>query len=297
MSIDKLKAWIQASRAPFFVATLIPLALGGVVARSEGHWDAAMWIVLFVACFLVQLCTNLANDYFDCATGADAGDSIGGSRVVQEGKISLHEIRTALVILYAVAFVLGLWIIWVSELWWIAGLMAFAFFSSLSYTGPPMRYGYFGLGELFVGLNMGPVMVVGTASALAGHYVPRALWLSVPIALMAAMILYYQSLPDIDTDRAVGKRTIAVRLGKPTAIWGFRFFAASSLAAIALLVCLGLLHSAALMSLGTLILACMVDRMIRRTSDWKDLHDRGAKVRMFYLTNGLILALTVGCFR
>lgn len=289
MTKERLRAWIQASRPPFFVATLIPLGLGGVVAFADGSWNVLRWGVVLLAAFLVHLCTNLANDYFDYATGADSGASIGGSRVIQEGKISPSEIRNALVILYAIAFVCGLWILWVSQVWWLAGVMVFSFFSSLFYTAPPIRYGYLGLGEVFVGLNMGPIMVVGTAAALEGRFAPTALWLSIPVGLMVAMILYYQSLSDIEEDSNVGKRTIAVRLGKPAAIWGFRFFVVATLAGIVTLVLYAIVSPMALMALFSVIPAYGIDRMIRTTEDWKDLHDRGGRVRWFYLVNGIIL--------
>jgi 1,4-dihydroxy-2-naphthoate polyprenyltransferase len=289
---SRVKAWIQASRVPFFVATLIPLILGGVVASKEGAWDGFRWFIVFLASFLVHLCTNLANDFFDHAAGADSGASIGGSRVIQEGKITPGEIRTALIVLYSLAFVCGLWILWVSQVWWLAGAMLFSFFSSLFYTAPPVRYGYLGLGELFVGLNMGPVMVVGTSAALAGRFISEALWLSIPVGVMVAMILYYQSLPDIDEDRRVGKQTISARFGNPAAIWGFRFFVVAALGSTVALVLWRILSPVALVSLLTAIPTFGIDRMIRNTKDWKDLHDRGGSVRLFYLTNGIILIVS-----
>lgn len=291
-----LRAWLQASRAPFFVATLIPLALGGVVAHSQGGWNTPRWLAVLLACFLVQLCTNLANDYFDYLSGADDGESIGGSRVLQEGKITLSQLGQAIILGYGIAFVCGLWIVWDSGLWWLILVIFFSFFSSLFYTAPPVRYGYYGLGELFVGVNMGPVMVVGTASALVGHFVPRALWLSVPIGLMVAMILYYQSLPDIDDDRAAGKRTIAVRLGRPAAIWGMRAFLSTTLISIVVLACFKQIHPVALVSLVAVVPAIRIDRMIRSTLEWKDLHDRGGIVRMVYLGIGIVMILTVAYF-
>ncbi len=125
---------------------------------------------------------------------------------------------------------------------------------------------------------------------------PRALWLSIPVGFMVAMILYYQSLSDIEPDRAVGKFTAAVRLGKSGALWGFRAFVAASLGSITLLAWFGVVHWAALICLLTLAPALRTDRMIRTTADWKELHDRGGQVRVFYLLNGLILIAGVRYF-
>ncbi|MFH0959330.1 MAG: 1,4-dihydroxy-2-naphthoate octaprenyltransferase [Pseudomonadota bacterium] len=288
---SSVKAWIQASRTPFFVATLIPLGLGGVVSYSMGEWRFERWLLVLLASFLVHLATNLANDYFDYFEGVDDGDSIGGSRVIQEGKISPRQIGMALILLYILAFCCGIWIVYLSRLWWLAFLMVFAFASSLFYTAPPIRYGYYGLGEIFVGINMGPVMVVGCNAALAGRFTLEAFWVSIPIAIMVAMILYYQSLSDIDEDRAVGKITLAVRFGKPGAIWGVRFFMAASVISIVSLVCFGILRPIGYVTLLTIIQAFSIDRMISQTDDWKELHDKGSEVRLFYLANGIIVIM------
>ncbi len=288
---QKLQAWIQASRAPFFVATIIPLTLGGIVAAKEGEWNTARWLVVFLASFLVHLCANLANDYFEYSSGVDEGDSIGGSRVLQEGKITLGELRAALILLYFAAFLCGVWILWVSKVWWLALLMLFAFISSLFYTAPPFRYGYLGLGEVFVALNMGLIMVVGTSAALTGHYNPKAFWISIPIAAMVALILFYQSLSDIVDDKAAGKFTIAARLGRNRAIWGYRFLASVSVVSIFLLAWTGIIHPVGFVSLLTVVPAYKIDAMIRSTEDWRELHDKGGSVRLFYFINGIILIL------
>ncbi len=289
----RIKAWVQASRAPFFVATLIPLGLAGAIAAKHGAWNFPRWALVLMASFFVHLATNLANDYFEYESGADEGDSIGGSRVLQEGKITMEQLRNALVLLYTAAAVCGLWILWASGVVWLLPLMLIALFSSIFYTAPPIRYGYHGLGELFVGANMGVIMTVGGTAALTGRFNPESFWLSVPVALMVALILFYQSLSDIEVDRSVGKFTTAVGLGKDRAIWGFRFLALGAVVSIAALPFYGLTSYVALAALGSLYPACQVDTMIRTTPDWTDLHDRGGRVRMFYFLNGLILIASV----
>lgn len=296
MKNETLKAWYQASRPPFFVATLVPLTLGASVAATEGDWSALRWALALIASFFVHLATNLANDYFEYETGADSGESIGGSRVLQEGKITPQQVFNATVGLYAASLFIGLWVAHASGVWLLIPLMLFAFLSSLFYTAPPIRYGYRGLGELMVGLNMGPIMVAGCAAAVSGHFSCRAFWLSIPVGLMVALILYYQSLSDIEEDKAVGKLTLAARLGREGAVKGYRFFVVSALAWIVLLVAVGALSGFALLCLVAIIPAYRVDRMIRRTEDWKDLHDRGGAVRFFYLANGVIMIVSVLAF-
>ena len=289
MKNETLQAWIQASRAPFFVATLIPMTLGLALAAERGSWKPVRWLVVVLASFLVHLCTNLANDYFDHYAGADSGKSIGGSRVIQQGKITPAQIRNAMILFYGIALVCGTWIVTVSGCRLLIPVMLFAFFSSLFYTAPPVRYGYHGLGELFVGLNMGPVMVAGTSAALTGSFSLMDMFVSLPIAIMVAFILFYQSLSDIEDDLATGKYTLAVRLGHEKAIWGVRAFYSSAVLSMIALAAFKIVSPLAFLSVLTLLIAAKIDKMICVTNDWLKLHDKGGKVRLFYLANGLLL--------
>ena len=293
MKNGTLKAWVQASRAPFFVATLIPMTLGLALALERGAWRPFRWLVVVLASFLVHLCTNLANDYFDHYAGTDSGKSIGGSRVIQQGKITPVQIRNAMILFYGIALICGTWIVSVSGSSLLIPVMLFAFFSSLFYTAPPVRYGYHGLGELFVGLNMGPVMVAGTSAALTGSFSERDLLVSIPIAIMVAFILFYQSLSDIEDDLAAGKYTLAVRLGHGKAIWGVRLFYSSAVLSMVTLAGFKMISPVACLSVFTLLIAGKIDKLICGTNDWVQLHDKGGKVRLFYLLNGFLLIASV----
>ncbi len=292
MSSGKVKAWYQASRPPFFIATILPLVYAGVLAANQGMWSASKWFVVLLASFFVHLSTNLANDYFDHFAGVDGGESIGGSRVIQQGKITPHELVWAMVLLYGLALLCGLWLLWQTGLMILIPIMLFSFFSSLFYTAPPIRYGYRGLGELFVGINMGPVMVGGTYAVLTGRLEPSILIHSLPFGLMVALILFYQSLPDIEVDKAANKLTIAARISRRSSIWLYRAFILMVLSSIAYLYLNGLLHSVVLLALATILLALRIDRMLRSTENWVDLHENGKWVRLFYMSNGLILIIS-----
>ncbi|HAJ25971.1 MAG TPA: 1,4-dihydroxy-2-naphthoate octaprenyltransferase [Syntrophus sp. (in: bacteria)] len=291
MNREIVKAWIQASRPPFYIATLIPLTLGWVVAGQTGPWHPWRFILINIAAFMVHLATNLANDYFDHLQGTDAGASIGGSRVIQEHKISPETLKRVIILLYAGAFLVACYMMKAYQVWGLAPILLFSFLSSLFYVAPPIRYGYHGLGEVFVGLNMGPIMVVGTYWVIAGRPDWSPLYLSLPIGLMVASILYYQSIPDIDTDRSAGKRTLAVRLGKGKAITGFfRLWLAIYVSIIALALT-GYLHKFAFLSLLSLPILFKVIRLARRTSDIVELDSHGKYVRILYFFNGAVIII------
>ncbi|HEY3277036.1 MAG TPA: 1,4-dihydroxy-2-naphthoate octaprenyltransferase [Syntrophorhabdaceae bacterium] len=283
---SKLRAWVQASRPPFFVATLVPLLIGWILARGEG-WHGGRFLVIILAALMVHLATNLANDYFEDKEGTDEGEAIGGSRVIQEGKISSRAILRAIVILYFIAFVAAFYLMIAFDLYGIAPLVLFAFLSSLFYVAPPLRYGYHGLGEIFVGINMGPVMVVGTYWVIAGRPDWKPLAISVPVGLMVASILYYQSLPDMKTDILAGKYTLAVRLGKKGAYYGLILFFVLIYGSIAALVLLRFLSPAAILSLFSIPLFRKMLMIVRTTDDWLLLDQYGKYVRILYFVNGL----------
>lgn len=297
MSRDVFWAWYQAGRPPFFVATLIPLCLGAVIAWREGPWNFGIWLVVLATSFLVHLATNLSNDYFDFTSGADDGDSLGGSRVLQEGRITVAQLKRAIISLYSISLLLGMWIIYASGVWWLSLLMLCSFVSSLFYTAPPLRLGYVGLGEVLVGVNMGSFMTVGTAAAVAGHYVKGSLSLSVPVALLVASILYFQSLPDIPSDEAIGKRTLAVRLGHKRALWGLRGIVGAAFLSIIFLVWSRATHPFALIALLGIVQFVKIDKMVQSSRDWRDLHDRGGSIRRLYLAVGLTIILSVAFSR
>jgi 1,4-dihydroxy-2-naphthoate polyprenyltransferase len=283
-----IQAWLQASRLPFYVATFIPLAIGWVLAMKTGSpARPGRFVLVFLGSFMVHLLTNLANDYFDHLVGTDAGDAIGGSRVIQEGKLSPRTMWHVIVTLYVFAFAIAFVIVLGFNLYLLAIPILFAAFSSYFYVAPPIRYGYYGLGELFVGINMGPIMVVGTYWVIKGQpdWVPFLI--SIPIGLMVASILYYQSLPDMKTDEAAGKRTLAVKLGKMGAFRGLVLFFVLTYLSIVMLVVCRMLSWYSLLFCVSIPLFVKLIRIVSKTDDWVLLDEYGKYVRIAYFINGL----------
>lgn len=285
-----LKAWVQASRAPFFVATFIPLFIGWSMAiKVLGAARPGRFLLVLFGSLIVHLITNLANDYFDHLVGTDAGKSIGGSRVIQEGKISPQTMLRVIITLYIIAFIIAFIIIFGLRLYLLAVPIFFAAFSSYFYVAPPVRYGYHGLGELFVGMNMGPIMVVGTYWVVTGAPALSPLLVSIPVGLMVASILYYQSLPDMTTDKASGKITLAVRLGRRGSFWGLIIFFVLIYASIIALVLMGVISPFALLSLATIVIFAKLARIVISTDDWVLLDGYGKYIRMIYFICGLAI--------
>ena len=285
--------WIQASRPPFYIATLIPLTMGFVLAGNEGIWQPVRFAIVNLGAFLVHLATNVGNDYFDHLQGSDSGSSIGGSRVIQENKISPEVLLSSIILMYTGAAAIAIYLTSSLNLWGLWWIISFAFLSSLLYVAPPIRYGYRGMGELFVGLNMGPVMVLGSYWVMTGTPNIEAVWISIPVGLMVAFILYYQSLPDMITDENAGKITLAVRLGKNGAYNGIIVFGVAIYSAMIAEYLTGRLSAVSLLSFITLPLFIKILILAKRTSDWVELDKHGKYPRLFYLINGVILIFAI----
>ncbi len=166
-----------------------------------------------VTALLIQIGTNLANDYFDYVKGADTVHRLGPTRVTQSGLIAPSEVRRGMLITFGLAVLLGVYLVMVGG-WPILLIGLFSIFAGIAYTGGPWPIGYHGLGDLFVYIFFGLIAVAGTTYLHTGTFNLPALINALPIANLATAILVVNNLRDIATDREAGKRTLAVLLGR-----------------------------------------------------------------------------------
>lgn len=210
---SKLQAWILATRPPTLTAALVPVAIGTAVAFADGAARAVPALAALVGALLIQIGTNFANDLFDFEKGADTEERIGPTRAVQSGLITPQAMRRATLLTFAVAMLVGLYLVSVAG-WPIVVVGMLSIVCGLAYTGGPWPLGYHGLGDLFVFLFFGVVAVVGTYFVQALHISEYALLASLPVGLLVTAIIVVNNFRDSDTDRIAGKRTLAVRLGR-----------------------------------------------------------------------------------
>lgn len=214
--LSPIQIWLLASRPKTLPAAAAPVVVGAALALSEGVFSPGPALAALLAALLIQIGTNLANDVFDYKKGADTGARLGPLRVTQAGLLSPEQVLLATGITFGLAALIGLYLIVVGG-WPIAliGLLSIA--AGLAYTGGPFPLGYNGLGDLFVFLFFGLAAVCGTYYVQAGTVSPAAWWAAVPIGLLATAILVVNNLRDLETDRAAGKKTLAVRWGAQSA--------------------------------------------------------------------------------
>ncbi len=221
-------AFLLAARPKTLAAAVVPVAVGSAVAFDHGGFAAAPALAALAVALLVQVGTNYANDYFDFVHGADTADRIGPTRAVQAGLLTPAAMVAGTVAAFALAALAGLYLLFHAgwALVWV-GLAAIA--SGLWYTAGGRRsMGYLGLGDLFAFAFFGPVAVTTTAFVQARAWLPEAFFASLPVGLLTVAILVVNNTRDLETDRASGKRTLAVRLGHRASVaeWGLAVAAA-----------------------------------------------------------------------
>lgn len=216
---NKIKAWFQALRVPFFITSLFQPLLAYILALQTTTPPLKLdFCLLLLGIVCMHGATNLSNDLFDNLQGIDTPTSTGGSRVVQQGKINLKELAWGSALFYLLSFAFFLALTITTQRLWLMPVWLFGLFSSYFYVAPPIRYGYHALGELFVFINMGYILLLGSYIALCGQFSWTAFWLSLPFGIISAGVLFFQGLPEIETDALGGKRTLVGTLGKKNAV-------------------------------------------------------------------------------
>lgn len=224
-----ISLWIMAARPRTLPAGIAPVILGAAAAHDAGM---RLWVSLFalVCCMLLQIGTNLANDYFDAVHGIDGQGRLGPRRVTQSGLLPAQSVRRAFTGCFAAAAVFGLpLVVEGGAPVFVIGVLSILF--AYLYTGGPFPLAYFAMGEVLAFVFYGLVATGGVYYLNTGAISAGALVAGAGTGFIAAFLMGVNNLRDIHTDRAAGKTTVAVLLGERGARWFAAGLAAGSLCA------------------------------------------------------------------
>lgn len=290
-----LTAWLCALRLPYFITTAIPLCIALMLVKKEtGILPGLEFLILLAGILCVHGATNLINDYYDTINGVDTSETLGGSRVLFNDKLTLATIAKAAAFLYLLSLLFFILFSWQTGRWWVLPGWLAGFAASFFYVGPPVAYGYRGWGEVILFISFGWILLLGSYLALSGQFSITAFLLSTIFGLMSTEILFFQSLPEIETDPEHGKHTLASKLGKKKAvkiqqlswpvIWGVCI----------LLGLTGTIHWLIFGSLVGIPLYIMLNKRINHAlelDNWPDLDSSGYLVKAMFLLTSIFLFL------
>lgn len=211
-SSSRWRVWLLAARPPTLPAAVVPVLVGTAVGVSEASFRPLPFLAALIAALLIQVGTNFANDLSDSHRGADTEERLGPTRVIQHGLITEGQLKRAIALTFGLAVLIGAYLVAVGG-WPILVIGVLSVICGLAYTGGPWPLGYHGLGDLFVFIFFGVVAVTASAYLQTDTLSLVALAASIPVGLLVTNILVINNLRDINTDRAAGKRTLAVRIG------------------------------------------------------------------------------------
>ena len=254
----KIFCWMVIMRLPFLSATIVPILLGATVASRYVSVDWFYFALTMLGGSLLHIGTNTSNDYFDHTSGTDEANYnymvpfSGGSRSIQMGLISAKGMLYLSMITFALSGLIGIPLIIKAGIN-ILYLGFIGFLSGFFYTAPPFRFASRkGIGELLIGLNFGPLMVVGSflvqTSGDLTHVFEAAL-AGIPIGLLVAAIVYINQFPDHDGDKATGKNNLVVVFGPEKARIGYVFLVVSAFVSIIVMALNGTLPKLSLIAL------------------------------------------------
>ncbi len=216
--LSRTQAWLESLRPKTLPLAFAAIVVGTALAWWQGFFDPLVAVLALSTAGLLQILSNLANDYGDAVKGSDKPDRIGPLRGMQKGVISLEQMKRALIIVIVLSCISGLLLL-LTATQSLADFLGFVALGSLSivaaitYTVGKRPYGYIGLGDVSVLIFFGWLSVMGSWY-LQAHTLSLAIFLpATACGLLATAVLNINNLRDIESDRENGKITLVVRLG------------------------------------------------------------------------------------
>ena len=185
---------------------------GTCLAIKSTVLDVTVLIITFLSASLIQIGTNIANDYYDAIQGADTEDRLGPERFTSTKKISKKTVKYSFILCFILAFLFGLYLIVHGGIP-ILIIGVISILAGYFYTATRYSLAYLGLGDIFVIIFFGPVAVSGTYYLQVGQWSLDACLIGLALGFLADLLLIINNIRDIDTDKAAGKNTIIVRFG------------------------------------------------------------------------------------
>jgi len=217
MNKKNWRVWWNITRPHTLTASFVPVLLGTVMSLELADFHFGLFFAMLIASVMIQIATNLFNEYYDFKRGLDNEESVGiGGAIVREG-IPPKMVLNLAQILIALSVLLGVYIS-ANSSWWIALIGSICILVGYLYTGGPLPISSTPLGEVFSGVFMGTIIILISFYIQTGTITTTSVLVSVPIAILIGSINLANNIRDMDGDKAGGRKTLPVLVGRKNAI-------------------------------------------------------------------------------
>ena len=211
---DAMKVWMAQIRAPFLLLAFMLVLIGGALAHDAGQFDFLRFTLCLVGTVLIHASVNLFNELSDFRTGIDSSTRrtpfSGGSGNLQASLTTPGAVRMAAWGTLAVSGFIGLYLS-LEAGWLLVAIILVGGLTTVFYTSHLAKIA---MGELFAGMCLGSMVVVGTYLAMTGDVTSTAVLVSVPPGILTSLLLFLNEFPDLEADRSGGRRHLLVLLGR-----------------------------------------------------------------------------------
>jgi 1,4-dihydroxy-2-naphthoate octaprenyltransferase len=287
---SKFSAWYRAARPRTLTATYVPLGAAAVIALDQGVFNPALFVLSLIAALLLQIAANLINEYYDFKRGAEDLKQAGQGMILKNQLLTPHDILIGAILTVSGGALIGLFLLFQSGplLLWIGlgGVLVV-----ILYTAGPFPLAYHGLGEIAVFIFMGPLMVLGAYYVMARQFDITPVLVGIPIGFMVAAILHANNIRDIDADRAVNKRTLAVLLGLRAARIEYLILVGGAYLMVLIMVIFGVMPVTTLLVVVTLLEAYRLTQIVFSSTDVPLLHQAMGRTAKLHGQFGLWLVI------
>lgn len=287
---QRFSAWYSAARPRTLTATYVPLGLAAVIALQQGVFDLIPFVLSLIGALFLQIAANFINEYFDFKRGADEFKQAGQGMTIKNQILTPNDVLIGAIVSVVAGSLIGLPLLIHSGplLLWIGlgGVLVV-----ITYTAGPFPLAYNGLGEVAVGIFMGPLMVLGAYYVMARHFDITPVIAAIPISFMVAAILHANNIRDMDADSAVNKRTLAVLFGLRFARAEYLFLVGGTYIALIVLVVFNIIPWTTLLALITLPEAYRLIQIVNTKTDTPLLHQAQGRTARLHGRIGLLIVL------
>jgi 1,4-dihydroxy-2-naphthoate octaprenyltransferase len=247
-----LKAWLMLPRFHFIPLTVILVSLGTAIAAYGGYFNFGHFLLAMIGSILVHITVNVINDYYDYVDGIDLNTQrtpfSGGSGVLTGNLLKPKQAFWLATLSLLVAMGIGAYFVFTKG-WLLFPLLLIAGFSAYFYN---VYLSKWHIGEIFAGINFGPLLVLGSYYIQTGRYSWEALVASLAPGILTSNLLFLNEFPDWEADQKGGRRHLVISLGKKDASYFFVAFLTASYLCIIVGVLTKIMPVVTLIGLGTI---------------------------------------------